>query len=75
MPPFVGQAHDGPARPVGVVELVEEGPGQGQLDRERVLGQKAPHGMVVSVVAKLALHDAHQFPVMNRRVKLFGNRR
>ena len=61
LPAIVKQTHDLPSGLVGVLEFVKQGPLQGELDRERVLIEKAADGMMVGMIAVAALHDPHQF--------------
>jgi len=69
-PALVEEAHHRPARPIGVVELVEAGHRQGKLHRDRVPLQEGHDRVVVRFVPVLARDDARDFAVADRRVEL-----
>jgi len=70
MPPLVVQPYDRPARPIGVLELVETGHWPRQWNGQDMLLQEALEGHVVGFVPELASDDAHELPIVERRVEL-----
>src|SRR5690349_12589745 len=71
MPALIVHAHDGPARPIGVVEFVKDGPGQGKLNGNWIALQEQLHSVMVGFVAIFPFDDANDFTVVARRVELF----
>jgi hypothetical protein len=65
------QAHHLPAGAIGILKLVEGFPGQGELDGDGMLGEKAGDGMVVGGETKLVGEDAHDFAIVNGGIELF----
>jgi hypothetical protein len=70
MPALVVQTHDRPARPVSVVELIEASHWPGQRNGQDMLLQETLEGDMVGFVPELALYDAHQLAIVERRVEL-----
>ena len=70
LPAFVEHPHHGPAGAVGILELVKEGHWQRELHREGMIVQIAFDRVVIGRVAVLALENADDLPIVERRLEL-----
>jgi hypothetical protein len=71
MPALIIHAHHGSAGTIGILKVVEDSPGQGELHRDRMLLQEVFYGVMIGVVAKFAFDDPHNFAIMDGRVEVF----
>jgi len=71
-PALVVHPHDGPAGTVGVLKLMVGRHRQRQLDGERMALEEGLDGVMIGVVAELALHDARELAVADGWVELLG---
>src|SRR5215470_3939143 len=71
VPPLIGHADDRPPRLVSIVKGRKSGEVEFKLEGHGRAGQKSFERVMIGLVAKFALHNAHDFAQVDRGIQLF----